>query len=387
MLKNTLSMTLEEVLAAFNVASDLKPVLYRAPARINLIGEHTDYNDGFVMPAAVDRQLFFAIAPNQKNIYELSALEMKESVNIDRSLAVAPEQGWAKYFFAVLEVLKEKGFAPEPVTCVFGGNIPIGSGMSSSAALTCGFAFALNDLFDWKLSRLELAKIGQAAEHRVGIKCGLMDQYAVLFGKEEQVVKLDCQNNTHEYAPLKLGDYRLVLFNSMVQHSLADTAYNDRRKSCESVLDFLNKKTGVTSLKDLSLEKLAGYQSAIDSMAYQRVRYVLMENQRVLSAQDALATSNLTQLGKLLYASHEGLSKEYEVSCEELDFLVDQVRDEEGVLGARMMGGGFGGCTINLIHLDYIETIQKKINKNYEDKFGRKTEMTMVVTADGISKI
>jgi len=237
------------------------------------------------------------------------------------------------------------------------------------------------------MDRLALAKIGQAAEHRVGIKCGLMDQYAVLFGKEEQVVKLDCQSLTHEYAPLKLGDYRLVLFNSMVQHSLADTAYNDRRKSCESVLDFLNKKIGLTSLKELTLEQLALYQSEIDPMAYQRVKYVLEENKRVAAAQKALMNGELTTLGDLMYASHEGLSKEYEVSCKELDFLVDQVRNQEGVLGARMMGGGFGGCTINLIHLDCIESIRGKINKNYEEKFGVKPDMTEVVTANGIGRV
>jgi len=294
-------MNLEEVVVAFKATYDLEPVLFRAPARINLIGEHTDYNDGFVMPAAVDRQLFFAIAPNKNNNYELTALEMEESVSIDPSLATMPEEGWAKYFYAVLQVLHEKGLVLEPVTCAFGGNIPIGSGMSSSAALTCGFAFALNDLFDWKMDRLALAKIGQAAEHRVGIKCGLMDQYAVLFGKEEQVVKLDCQSLTHEYAPLQLGDYRLVLFNSMVQHSLADTAYNDRRKSCESVLDFLNKKIGITSLKDLSLEKLAEYQSAIDPVAYQRVKYVLEENKRVAAAQKALMKGELSTLALLAF--------------------------------------------------------------------------------------
>lgn len=380
-------MTLEEVLAAFNAVSELKPEVFRAPARINLIGEHTDYNDGYVMPAAVDRQLFFAIAVNQKNTYELMALEMKQSVVMDASLDTIPEEGWAKYFYAVLEVLSKKGLTAKTVTCAFGGNIPIGSGMSSSAALTCGFAFALNDLFDWKLNRLELAKIGQAAEHRVGIKCGLMDQYAILFGKEEQVVKLNCQTLTHEYACLKLGDYRLVLFNSMVQHSLADTAYNQRRKSCESVRDFLNKKIGITSLKDLTLEKLTAYQSEIDPVAYQRVKYVLEENERVVAAQKALMAGELTTLGQLMYASHEGLSNEYEVSCEELDFLVDQVQNQEGVLGARMMGGGFGGCTLNLIHLDFIEKIQEKINKNYEQKFDKKPEMTMVVTADGIGRV
>ncbi len=380
-------MTLSEVLAAFKSTHETEPVLFRAPARINLIGEHTDYNDGFVMPAAVDRELFFAIAPNQKDIYELTALEMKTSVTISAVLNQVPGQGWAKYFYAVLEVLQEKGLPLKTVTCVFGGNIPIGSGMSSSAALTCGFAFALNDLFDWKLSRLELAKIGQAAEHRVGIKCGLMDQYAVLFGKKEQVVKLDCQQHIHEYAPLKLGDYRLVLFNSMVQHSLADSAYNNRRKSCESVLEFLNRKIGISSLKELTIEKLVEYKSEIDPVAYQRVRYVLEENQRVVAAQKALEAGELITLGQLMYASHEGLSKEYEVSCEELDFLVDQVRNEEGVLGARMMGGGFGGCTINLIHLDAIARIQQKLNKSYLEKFGKKTEMTEVVTVDGIGRV
>lgn len=380
-------MTLKEVLAAFSAASDLEPMIFRAPARINLIGEHTDYNDGYVMPAAVDRQLFFAIAANQKENYELMALELEQSVEMDRSLDRIPEEGWAKYFYAVLAVLTEKGLNLKTVTCAFGGNIPIGAGMSSSAALTCGFAFALNDLFDWKLSRLELAKVGQAAEHRVGIKCGLMDQYAVLFGKEEQVVKLNCQTLTHEYAPLKLGDYRLVLFNSMVQHSLADTAYNDRRKSCESVLSFLNKKIGITSLNELTIEKLAKHKSEINAIAYQRVKYVLEENQRVVAAQKALMDGALTTLGQLMYASHKGLSKDYEVSCEELDFLVDQVRNEEGVLGARMMGGGFGGCTLNLIHVDSIGLIQKKINKNYYQKFGKKPDMVEVITADGIGRV
>ena len=375
------------VMRHFATIAQQTPALFSAPARINLIGEHTDYNHGFVLPAAIDRHIYFAIAVNEAPIFQIDSTDLKESVRFEKDNAAAPDQLWAKYFHCMIDVLKEKGHHFPPMICAFGGNIPIGSGLSSSAALTCGFIYALNELFGWNLTRLEIAQLAQASEHRVGLNCGIMDQYAVLHGKKNQVLQLDCLALTHQYFPLDLGDHSLVLFNSMVSHSLADSAYNDRRESCERVLHTIQEKhANVQSLRDIDFNLLAKFQNQLSPLDYQRVSFVLAENQRVIKTTKALSEGQLKTVGEYLYQSHEGLSKVYEVSCEELDFLVDNLREKMGVLGSRMMGGGFGGCTINLIQNDCIEQVANELTIAYQQKYNKTPAMHLVQTGDGVKR-
>lgn len=371
----------------FASISKQTPALFSAPARINLIGEHTDYNLGFVLPAAIDRYIYFAIAINEEPIFQIDSTDLKASVRFEKDNKTAPDQLWAKYFHCMIDVLKEKGHHFPPMICAFGGDIPIGSGLSSSAALTCGFIYALNELFDWKLTRLDIAQLAQASEHRVGLNCGIMDQYAVLHGKKNQVLQLDCLALTHQYFPLELGEYKLVLFNSMVSHSLADSAYNDRRQSCERVLHTIQEKqTTVQSLRDVDMDLLVQFKDQLSPIDFQRVSFVLEENQRVVETTKALSEGQLEAVGEYLYQSHEGLSKVYEVSCEELDFLVDSLRAKRGVLGSRMMGGGFGGCTINLIQSDCIEHLANELTVAYQKKYNKTPAMHLVQTGDGVKR-
>ncbi|MEM8907937.1 MAG: galactokinase family protein [Bacteroidota bacterium] len=256
----------------FAELSKQKAHLFSAPARINLIGEHTDYNLGWVLPAAIDRYIYFAIAPNDQDALLIEALDLDQRVHLPLQEPPLPDALWAKYFYGAVQVLKEKGYAVAPVTVVFGGTIPIGAGLSSSAALTCGFLFALSELYGWQLTRVEIAQFAQAAEHRVGLNCGIMDQYAVLHGKQNQVLQLDCLQLNHQYFPLDLGDYQLVLFNSMVSHALADSAYNDRRQSCELVLSTIQEKhPEVQSLRAVSFDLLEQFRSTLPPLAHQRV--------------------------------------------------------------------------------------------------------------------
>ncbi|MEL6862813.1 MAG: galactokinase [Bacteroidota bacterium] len=363
-------------------------VAVRAPGRINLIGEHTDYNDGLVLPAAIDRELSIMIRANGQAVWRLSALDLSATATIALDQTSVPEASWATYFYGLMQALKAKGYDFGGIDCALGGTIPVGAGLSSSAAICCGFVFGLDQLYGWGMSRLEMAKIAQSAEHAVGINCGLMDQYAVLFGQDGQVIQLDCRVDRHRYFPVDMGDYQLVLFNSMVSHSLAESGYNDRRASCEKVLAHIQKAhPEILSVRDISFDLLQRFEGQLSAVDLQRVTYVLEENERVRQASKALAEGRLADFGQLLYASHEGLSKKYEVSCEELDFLVDFVRNAfpSEVLGARMMGGGFGGCSINLIDKGAVDLVTQAVQKAYQEKYQILPDAHQVSIRDGVS--
>ncbi len=363
-------------------------LLFRAPGRINLIGEHTDYNHGLVLPAAIDRSLFFALGPNPTaNEVQMHSANFDQAASFELSNLTVQPSGWLRYIQAVCYELMARDYPVQGFRCVFGGNIPIGSGLSSSAALTCGLISGLARLHAWEIARTEVALIAQAAEHRVGILCGLMDQYAVLFGQEDQVIQLDCRDLKVDYFPFELGGHCLLLLNSKVEHELASTAYNDRRASCERVLQFLqDQNPAIETLRDVTISMLDGMGDHL-AADIARVRFVLAENERVRQTTQALQGGDLVQVGQLLYASHEGLSKVYEVSCPELDLLVDLSRSKTGIRGARMMGGGFGGCTINLTRKSEVTALSQDILAEYEKRTGIKGEAYVVHPAGGISEV
>ena len=329
------------------------PLLVRAPGRVNLIGEHTDYNGGFVLPAAIDREIVFAVGLNGLNAARLFAYDNHEAYELPLTgAAVQPGKTmWANYLKGVVAQFQRRGVAVPGFDCVFGGNIPMGAGLSSSAAVECGLAFALNKLLNTNLSRLELALLSQAAEHEfAGVQCGIMDQFASLFGRAGQVVKLDCRSLEYTYFPFDATAYRLVLCNSGVKHALAASEYNTRRHECEQGVALLQEHyPQVQTLRDATLAQLEAHRAALGPVVYRRCRYVVQENQRVETACRHLAAGNMAAFGQQMYASHAGLRDDYQVSCAELDALVEIARGHAGILGARMMGGGFGGCTINLL--------------------------------------
>ncbi|RMG17214.1 MAG: galactokinase [Bacteroidetes bacterium] len=362
----------ERIHSYFQQHYSAHPLLVCAPGRVNLIGEHTDYNQGFVLPAAVDKALYFALAPNGRRRMRLYAHDLQQDFEVALDELQPLEGGWPNYLMGVVAQLQQAGHEIEGFDCVFGGNIPQGAGMSSSAALECGLAFGLNQLFGLGLDRLQLARIAQLAEHTyAGVQCGIMDQYASLFGKAGHAIKLDCRSLSHEYIPFDLPDYRIVLCNTGVSHSLADSAYNQRRQQCETGLQAVKSlHPQVQSLRDVSMEMLQQARPLMDALSFRRCAYVLAENQRLQQACEALRAGDLTTFGQKMYESHQGLSEEYEVSCEELDLLVALTRDHPAVVGARMMGGGFGGCTINLVQAQEVEAFCRQMQAAYQAQTG-----------------
>lgn len=364
-----------------------EPLLIRAPGRINLIGEHTDYNNGFVMPAAIDKAIYFAIGKNGNEVLNIHSLNYDENIILNTSFQKSNLPTWAKYFKAILEILEEKGIPISGVECVFGGDIPIGAGLSSSAALCCGFIFGLSELFGLNISRKEIAIIGQAAEHRIGLNCGLMDQYAVLFGKKDHVFCLDCKSLSLNHIPFKLENHSIVLINSNIEHQLAstDSEYNVRRASCEKVVSIIAKDTPeIESLRDVNLNLLENYKETLQLTDYQRVKYVIQENQRVHSVIQHLEQKDFKKVGNVLLRGHQGLSKEYEVSLPQIDTLVELAQKEAGVLGCRLMGGGFGGATINLISNEFKAIALKNIKEQYLNLTGLVCEVHQVQLEDGV---
>jgi len=361
------------------------PVLVRAPGRINLIGEHTDYNLGWVLPAAIDRSIYFAIGENGTSNCQIIALEPNQSVEFNISESKHAKYNWADY---IIGTVKELGLS-EGFDMVFGGNIPIGAGLSSSAALTCGVAWGLNHLFTLGYENEELVLKAQSVENNfIGLNCGIMDQTASLFGKENHLILLDCQSQTKRLIPADLENYTLLLCDSRVKHSLAQSQYNVRRKECEQAVAILNSRYGnIISLRDVNSRQLIDSKNSLSSTHFKRVKFVIEENQRVHEAVGCIGERNFIKLGKLLWASHEGLKKEYQVSCDELDFLVVKSLNFEGVLGARMMGGGFGGCTINLVRKDTVERYSDHLFKGFLDRFGHQPEFYKVTLERGVALI
>ena len=363
--------------------------VYASPGRINLIGEHTDYNGGFVFPGAVDKGMIIEIKPNGTDKVKAYSIDLKDYVEFGLNEEDAPRASWARYIFGVCREMIKRGVEVKGFNTAFAGDVPLGAGMSSSAALESAYAYAINDLFgENKVDKFELAKVGQATEHNyIGVKCGIMDQFASVFGKEGSLMRLDCRSLEYQYFPFKPEGYRLVLVDSVVKHELASSAYNKRRQSCENAVTAIAKKhEGVEFLRDCTLEMLAEVKEEISAEDYMRAEYVIEEIQRVLDVCDALEKGDYETVGQKMYETHHGMSKKYEVSCEELDFLND-VAFDCGVTGSRVMGGGFGGCTINLVKNELYETFITTAKERFKEKFGRSPKVYDVVISDGSRKL
>ena len=354
-----------------------------SPGRINLLGEHIDYNDGFVLPAAIQLGIYAAFAPNGTDTCNLIAMNFDSRVSIDLN-QIGPANGWHNYVLSVLNQFKLRGKQIPGFDMVFKSDLPIGSGLSSSAALEGSVSFIVNHLSGAGFSAKELALIGQAAEHDYpGVKCGIMDQFANMLGKEGHIVRIDCMTQDTDYLPLELNDYTLLLIYSNVQHALTGGEYNERRQQCNEGLHILQQQTGKTSFRDMSLAELGAAAGQMGEKVYQRCQYVLAEIQRTYLAAEALQLGDITAIGKLMFETHEGLSKLYEVSLHELDWLVDFAKDFDGVVGARLMGGGFGGCTLNLIRKDKVASFTQQALDGYKSKFGIDANAYPVVASDG----
>ncbi len=358
--------------------------MYASAGRINLIGEHTDYNGGFVFPGAIDKVIMAELKPNGTNKVKVYSVDIDEYTEFGLNEEDAPRQQWARYIFGVCREIIKRGGTVKGFDAVFAGNVPLGAGLSSSAALESCFAFALNDMFnDNKIDKFELALIGQSTEHNYcGVNCGIMDQFASVFGKAGNLMRLDCRSLEHEYYPFNPEGYRLVLVDSKVKHELVDSPYNKRRASCEHVASVI----GVETLRDASMDDLERVKDQISQEDYNRAKYVIEEKQRVLDVCDALQRGDYDTVGDRMYKTHEGMSKLYEVSCVELDDLND-IAKECGVTGSRIMGGGFGGCTINLVKDDLYDNFIETVKTKFADKYGHEPQIYDVVISDGARKI
>ncbi len=365
--------------------------VYASPGRINLIGEHTDYNGGFVFPGAVDKGIMAEVRPNGTDTIMCYSIDLKDRVEFKVDDPQGPHTSWARYIYGIVQEMRKLGVDVKGFNTAFSGDVPLGAGMSSSAALESCFAFALNDLFgDNKVSKWDMVLAGQATEHNYcGVKCGIMDQFASVFGQAGKLMRLDCRSREFEYFPFNPEGYKLVLLDSKVKHELASSAYNDRRHSCENVVATLQKKytdKKIETLRDADWAMLESVKGEVSEEDYLRATFVLGEKDRVLAVCDALEKGDYETVGKKMYETHHGLSKEYEVSCEELDYL-NELAKENNVTGSRIMGGGFGGCTINLVKEELYDAFIANASEKYEAKYGRKPGVYNVVIGDGSRKI
>jgi galactokinase len=343
-------------------------LLVRSPGRVNIIGEHTDYNDGFVLPAAIDKAAYAAIGKRADNEIHLYSTAFHEELTFDISNVHPAKQEWANYVLGVVDQFQKNGYQPGGFNMVIDGDVPIGAGLSSSAAVECATGLALKETFGFEIDNRKMARMAQMAEHTfAGVKCGIMDMFASIFGKKDHLIKLDCRSLDFEYVPIAMQGIRIVLMNTNVKHSLASSEYNTRRAQCEEGVSLVKKKyPEVNSLRDTTMQMLDECIRNVDEVVYRRCKYVVQENERLLTGCEDLERNDIVSLGEKIFRSHEGLSKEYEVSCKELDYLVEQVKGNKNVLGARMMGGGFGGCTINLVKEEAIDELVAKVKVNYE---------------------
>jgi galactokinase len=380
--------SVEDVQRVFEEKFKEKPHLYYSPGRINLIGEHIDYNDGFVMPAAIDKGIFFAIALNNSEKINCYSIDFDESISVPLS-EVRKMDGWKNYVLGVVNEFQKLNLAVQGFDCAFGGNIPIGGGLSSSAALEGGISFSLNELCNFEMSRKELALLGQRAEHNFpGVMCGIMDQYANMMSKKNTVMLLDTKNISNEYIPLNIEGYEIILINTKVHHSLAASEYNQRRKECEKGLKILKRGLNIQSFRDIkNPDELLPFKEEMGDKIYRRCLYVVEEILRTKKAAILLKENDLVGFGKLMFQTHEGLKNLYEVSCKELDFLVDAAKENKDVIGARLMGGGFGGSTINIVKREGVDSFLKKILPAYKKQFDIDAESYDVKVVDGTCEI
>jgi galactokinase len=383
MTPNKISFSIAE---KFRELYEKTPLIARSPGRVNIIGEHTDYNEGFVLPAAIDKAVYVAIGKRDDHTVEMHSVEFSEfkKANLEN---LKPDPGsWTNYILGVADQLQKRGYKVPGFNIVVDGDVPFGAGLSSSAAVECATAFALNTLFDLKIPREELIFVAQKAEHEfAGVMCGIMDQFASVFGKKDHVMKLDCRSMDFEYVPFEMEGYKILLLNTNVKHSLSSSEYNIRRQQCEQGVSMVKKfENSVNSLRDVTMEMLDRYV-AVEPLIYRRCKYVVEENKRLLAGCEDLRNGHAERLGKKMFETHDGLSKLYEVSCPELDYLVDQVRTDPAVMGARMMGGGFGGCTINLVKEQHIPELVNRLSSSYNEAM--KLELTSYIASieDGSS--
>ena len=365
--------------------------IYTSPGRINLIGEHTDYNGGFVFPGAVDKGIMAEVRPNGLKTVIAYSIDLKDKVEFKVDDPEGPRATWARYIYGIVQEMRKLGVDVKGFNTAFAGDVPQGAGMSSSAALESCFAFALNDLFgDNKVSKWDLVLAGQATEHKyVGVNCGIMDQFASVFGQKGKLMRLDCRSREFEYFPFNPVGYKLVLLNSKVKHELVGSPYNDRRKSCENVVKAIaaaHPEGHFETLRDCTWEQLDEVRATVGEEDYKRAHYVLGEKDRVLAVSEALEKGDYETVGQKMYETHEGLSKEYEVSCVELDYL-NELAKSNGVTGSRIMGGGFGGCTINLVKDELYDQFINDACEKFAAKFGHKPVVIPVVISDGSRKI
>jgi galactokinase len=362
-----------------------QPLLIRSPGRVNLIGEHTDYNQGFVLPAAIDRAIYMAINLRDDNTINMMAYDKDESYTSDISSYQKSDLGWPNYILGVIDEFRKRDIGLRGFNCVFGGNIPIGSGLSSSAALEGAVSLTMNHLLQSDLDKLELVNIGQAAEHNfAGLRCGIMDQYINIFGEKGSVLRIDCRSNEYQRVPFNNQDHKIVLCDTGVHHDLATSEYNIRRGQCEAGVEVLKKyKNSILSLRDVSHYMLDQHRDEMDDIIYKRCAFIIKENIRVLNGCRDLENGDLSTFGKRMFLSHEGLANEYQVSCKELDVLVEIASELPGVTGSRMMGGGFGGCTINLVLSDALDDFQNMILEKYKKKTGKETKIYVTSIESG----
>ncbi|MCE5178620.1 MAG: galactokinase [Porphyromonadaceae bacterium] len=382
-------MTKNEIISIFQqkFGSDT-PAVYSSPGRVNLIGEHTDYNGSFVFPGAIDKGMTAAIRFNGTDKVRAYAIDLNENSEFGLNEEDLPSEGWAKYIFGVCREIIKRGGTVKGFDTVFTGDVPLGAGMSSSAALESTFAFALNDMLNLGIDKFELARIGQSTEHNyVGVKCGIMDQFASIFGKKGHLIRLDTKSMEYAYFQFDPKGYKLVLLDTVVKHELASSAYNKRRESCEHAARTIAKRhPEVKFLRDASLEMLDEVKGEISDEDYMRAKYVIEETQRVRDVSDALERGDYETVGEKMYETHHGMSKLYEVSCEELDFLNDVAR-AHGVTGSRVMGGGFGGCTINLVKDELYDSFIRDAKSQFSVKYGHEPKVYDVVISDGARRL
>lgn len=382
-------MTKQEVIKVYHEKfGNDAPEVYTSPGRVNLIGEHTDYNGSFVFPGAIDKGMIAAIRFNGTDKIRAYAIDLDEHSEFGLNEEDLPKEGWAKYIFGVCREIIKRGKSLKGFDTAFAGDVPLGAGMSSSAALESTYAYALNDLLDLGIDKFELARIGQSTEHNyVGVMCGIMDQFASIFGKEGHLIRLDTKSMEYEYFPFDPKGYKLVLLDTLVKHELASSAYNKRRESCENAARTIAKRyPEVEFLRDATMEMLDEVKGEISEEDYTRAKYVIEETQRVRDVSDALERGDYETVGQKMYETHHGMSKLYEVSCEELDFL-NEVAREHGVTGSRVMGGGFGGCTINLVKDELYDSFIVDAKEQFKAKYGHEPKVYDVVISDGARKL
>ena len=371
----------ENIADAFKKRYEEKPLLISSPGRINIIGEHTDYNEGFVFPAAIDKSIVAAIAKSDSKFCSIYAYDNDELFEFSlENIQPIINGNWRNYVIGVVAEIQKNGLKVEPFNVVFGGDIPSGAGLSSSAAIENSIVFGLNKIFDLKLSKSEMILISQRAEHNyVGVKCGIMDQYASMFGITDNALLLDCRTQKAKPYKVVFKDYQLILINTNVNHTLVDAEYNNRRLVCEKVAALLN----VEFLRDATKENLLLIKSKIPKENYQKALYIIQENERVLKAAQMIQENNLEALGDLLFEAHNGAQHQFKISCKELDFLVEQAKESPHVIGARMMGGGFGGCTINIVKNEAVQKFTQHVSKVYKETFGIENSIYFIKLSKG----